>query len=62
MSARLHKSQVRRLRKLIRAHTDAQVDLAFKGCADPDTWERIELAAKEAKHRLSAYIKYLEKG
>lgn len=52
-------SQVVKLRVLIRKHTEAQVELAFKGCSNPESWVDIEDTAKKAKRDLNKFIKEL---
>lgn len=48
-----------KLKRLIRRHTKAQIELAFKGAAHPEDWEYIEQDAKEARDKLFSYIKEL---
>lgn len=52
-------AQVVKLRVLIRKHTDAQIELAFKGCQNPELWGEIEDTAKKAKSELRKFIKEL---
>lgn len=52
-------AQVIKLRVLIRKHTEAQINLAFKGSTYPDEWDDIEDAAKKAKRDLNKFIKDL---
>ena len=51
----------KRLKSLIRKHTQAQVDLSWKGVMHPDDWKQIKDDAAEAKKRLYAYMSLLIK-
>ena len=51
----------RRLQSLIRKHTQAQIDLSWKGSMHPEDWKQIEDNANEAKQKLYAYISLLIK-
>ena len=46
---------------MIRKHTQAQIDLSWKGGMHPDDWKQIEDDAAEAKKRLYAYMSLLIK-
>ncbi len=56
----MDKKQIARLKRLIRSHVNARIELAFKGAAHPDDWEYIEQSAKEASNKLFSFIKSLE--
>ena len=51
----------RRLQFLIRKHTQAQINLSWKGRMLPDDWKQIKDDATEAKKRLYAYMNLLIK-
>lgn len=51
----------RRLQFLIRKHTQAQIDLSWKGGMHPENWKQIEDNANEAKQKLYAFISLLIK-
>jgi len=50
------KQQKTKLLRLIRRHVDAQIELAFKGCPNPEAWDTIETNAKEDKRELLMFI------
>lgn len=56
----MNKKEKEKLKRLIRRHVRAQVDLAFKGTAHPDDWEAIEDEASEASKKLFDFIKGIE--
>ena len=45
-----------KLLRLIKRHVGAQIELAFKGCTDPEDWDAIETNAKESKRKLMMFI------
>ena len=51
----------RRLQFLIRKHTQAQINLSWKGRMLPDDWKQIEDDATEAKKILYTYMNLLIK-
>ena len=51
----------RTLQFLIRKHTQAQINLSWKGRMLPDDWKQIEDDATEAKKKLYAYMNLLIK-
>ena len=51
----------RRLQSLIRKHTQAQINLSWKGRMHPDDWKQITDDATEAKKTLYAYMNLLIK-
>ena len=51
----------RRLQFLIRKHTQAQINLSWKGRMHPDDWKQIKDDATEAKKKLYAYMNLLIK-
>ena len=55
------RKEYRRLQSLIRKHTQAQIDLSWKGRMHPDDWKQIKDDATEAKKKLYAYMNLLIK-
>ena len=51
----------RRLQSLIRKHTQAQIDLSWKGRMHPDDWKQIKDDATKKKKKLYAYMNLLIK-
>lgn len=56
----MNKKQLAKLKRLIRAHTDAQVALSWKGGQHPDDWDDIEAEAKTAKDKLFVFLKEMK--
>ena len=54
------KKQKTRLKSLITKHVNAQIELAFKGCGDPEDWPTIEDDAVKARQRLDEFLDNLE--
>lgn len=48
--------QLRKLHGLIKGHVEAQIDLSWKGSTDPECWDDIEKAAKQAHKKLLGYL------
>ena len=57
----MNQKQRTRLRSLITQHVNAQIELAFKGCGDPEDWPTIEDDAVKARQRLNDFIDDLER-
>lgn len=45
------------LKKLIKEHVDAQIEMSWKGGKMPDEWPGIEERAKRAEERLDDFIR-----
>lgn len=54
------KKEKEKLKRLVRRHVMAQVELAFKGASNPDYWESIEDEAREASRKLFDFIKRVD--
>jgi len=51
--------QRNKLVRMLNKHVKEQVRLSWKGGSDPDEWERIESAAKQARARLNKFLNLL---
>ena len=56
----MHPKANLKLKRLIRRHVNAQIDLAFKGASHPDDWEYIEQEAADARRKLYDFINLLK--
>lgn len=53
----MNNGQAKVLKYYINKHVKSQIELAFKGCANPESWDEIENKAKANKKALFEYIK-----
>lgn len=51
------KKQMRKLQRLISQHTEARINLAFKGCTPPENWAYYEEEAKNAREEMNKFLR-----
>lgn len=52
--------RVNKLKRAIKRHVDAQVELSWKGGRHPDDWPAIEKEAAQARNKLNEAISSIE--
>ncbi len=50
---------INKLKRAIKRHVQAEIDLSFKGSLHPDDWEAVEKEAATAKRKLDEVVRDL---